>query len=463
MSTRPQPHDVATEESVVGAALVAPQYLNDLVDTLDPTDFYDRNLGAIYATLLTLNAEARPIDQLTAAEALKAAGTLEEVGGRVRLSALASQVATGANAIHHGKQIVAYARRRRLIEHARLQAEAAHDPAQEPEAIAQTQSAALLDLSKNPNEAGAFASAAEILPAVSQALDTAQTSKTGYTGLDTGFPTYNQNVGGWSAPDLTIFAARPAIGKTALALQMAHAVASNGHGVGIFSLEMGQEQLVQRLICQEAGLDLNRLRRGRLDNDELRQFAAATARLASLPIYIDNTAGLHINACAAKARRLMQRHNIALWVGDYMQLMTAQGDSANERIGNISKGLKALAMDTKIPVLALSQLSREVEKRTDKMPQLSDLRDSGSLEQDADIVVFPYRPGAYGLRNPETGELFGGETRLLVAKNRSGPTGHVDLIWDGPSVSFREAPAIHYHRAAPPDTGRYGRNHEEAY
>lgn len=438
MTTRPQPHDTALEESVIGAALIAPNCLNELADQLEPTDFYDRNLGAIYSTLLKLNVEGQAIDQLTAAEALKQAGTLAEIGGRVRLAQLASQVATAANAIHHAKQIVAYAQRRRLIEHAHLQAEAAYDPAQEPDAIAQTQSAALLDLGKSPSEAGAFASAGAILPAVNDALDKAQTNKAGYAGLDTGFPTFNQQVGGWSAPDLTILAARPGTGKTAIALQMAHAVAKNGHGVGIFSLEMGQEQLVQRLLCQDASLDLNRMRRGRLDGEELREYAEATNRLAGLPIYIDNTAGLHINACTAKARRLMQRHPIALWVVDYIQLMTAQGDSMNERIGNISKGLKALAMDTKVPVLALSQLSREVEKRSDKMPQLSDLRDSGSLEQDADIVIFPYRPGAYGLRNPETGELFEGETRLIVAKHRSGPTGHVDLIWDGPSVSFRE-------------------------
>jgi replicative DNA helicase len=262
-------------------------------------------------------------------------------------------------------------------------------------------------------------------------MDAAAISEREFLGLDTGLSGLNRLTGGWMPDDLIVLAARPSIGKTALALSMALSAAeTEGVGVGIFSLEMSKIQVMQRMICLLAPIELQRLRSGKLTAGERTSFAEAANKLAGLPIFIDDTAGLEVAEMRARAERLRQRHKIGLWIIDYMQLMRSGNGRLGKReeVGYVSNGLKALAKETQTPVIALSQLSRAPEERNDKKPQLSDLRETGEIEQDADLVLLIHRPGKYGIKGLN-GESLEGEAELIVDKYRNGETGIVSVAW----------------------------------
>jgi replicative DNA helicase len=280
-----------------------------------------------------------------------------------------------------------------------------------------------------------------VLEQTIEQIEAARLSRSAVSGIDTGFTDLNALTSGFQPGDLIILAARPSVGKTALSLSFAcRAAVSHNVGVLIFSLEMTKTQVAQRLLCIETRVDLKKLRTGSMVDEDWKHLTRNLGRLAQAPIHINDTSQLTVLEARAKARRLQREHGVDLIIVDYLQLMTTHESvgSREQEVSRISRGLKALAKELKVPVLALSQLSRAVESRIDKRPMLSDLRESGSLEQDADVVMFIYRPEVYGLKSPD-GASLQGEAEIIIGKQRNGPVGSVPLMWNAESASFENA------------------------
>ncbi|MCZ2459556.1 MAG: replicative DNA helicase [Chitinophagales bacterium] len=425
----PQAKDL--EEAVLGAIMLERSAFDDITDILKPECFYVEAHQRIFRAMKSLMEKGQPVDILTVVEELRKREELEMVGGPYYVTKLTNSVVSAANIVAHSRIILQKFIQRELI---RISGEIIGD--------AYEDSADILDLLDdaetklfeitNNNLRKKVESIGEVLVDTIQHIEELRHKNQDVTGVPSGFSSLDKVTHGWQNSDLIILAARPAVGKTAFALNLARNAAMNSYKqtpVAVFSLEMTASQLVQRILSAESEIWLEKISRGKMEEHEMKQlYARGIQRLSKAPIFIDDTAALNIFELRAKCRRLKNLHNIGLIIVDYLQLMSGTGENRNsnreQEISNISRNLKALAKELEVPVIALSQLSREVEKRGTrdgtKMPQLSDLRESGAIEQDADLVMFLYRPEYYDITTNEMGENNRGETMVRIAKHRNG-------------------------------------------
>ena len=426
MEERIPPHSTEAEKSVLGAALLSKDALFDVVEVVKPQDFYDKNHTEIFEAMLDLNRKNVPVDALTVAEELKKRGSLDMVGGRAYVASLSSGTPTTSNALEYGKIVAEKASVRRLIDTADDIVVKGYEGGMDANQMLDYAESGIFEISQL-RQKGQYAHIRDVLISNIEKIDKASQMEGGLTGITTGFKYLDTMTSGLQKSDLIILAARPAMGKTAFALSLALNAAVKGRAsVMMFSLEMSKEQLGQRLLSMESKVDMQSLKTGRLERRDWDDINIAMDVLSGANIHIDDTAGITIMEMKSKCRRLKAEEGLDLVVIDYLQLMTPEGksDSRTQEISVISRNLKLLARELDCPVIVLSQLSRAPETRTDHRPMLSDLRESGSIEQDADIVIFLYRDEYY---NEDTESP--GECEVIVAKHRSGPTGTVKLAW----------------------------------
>lgn len=438
MLDRIPPQNVEAEQSVLGAMLIEREAISRVSEFLRPEDFYREAHRLIYNAIVDLYNKNEAADLITITEQLKKADKLELVGGISYISSLANSIPTAANVIYHARIIEEKALLRQLINAATYIAGMGYEANNEVVAILDEAEKIILGVS-NRKVTGTFAPVKNIIMEAFDKIEQLYASKGGITGLSTGFKDLDRLTAGLQPSDLILIAARPSMGKTAFVLNMARNVAvREKKPVAFFSLEMSKEQLVQRLLCSEAPIDAQRLRIGDLKDDDWKRLVQAAERLSSAPIFIDDTPGITVAEMRAKARRLKVEQNLSLIVIDYLQLMSGQSGSGRsenrqQEISEISRSLKSLARELSVPVIALSQLSRGVESRQSKKPMLSDLRESGSLEQDADIVAFLYREDYY---NPDTESKNLAE--LIIAKHRNGPVDTLVLNFQKQFTKFSD-------------------------
>ncbi len=434
---RMPPQAVEVEQAVLGAMMLEQRAIVRAIEILDESCFYHAPHSRIFAAMTDLFEQGTAVDQLTLTEELKRRGQLDDVGGVVYLAKLGSEVATTANIDFHARIVLEKALGRKLIETSSEVIERAYAADEDVQTLIDNAEQKLFTLSENQIGEG-FEPLDKVMGETFEHLEHVQARQGAVLGVDTGFADLNDWISGFQQGDLIILAARPSVGKTAFALTLArNAAVEAGVGMAIFSLEMSKIQLAQRLISVETKVDLHKLRTGRLRDEDWMNLTHNIERLARAPIYIDDTPGISVLEARAKARRLQREHGVGMVIIDYLQLMSGhiRTQSREQEISHISRGLKAMAKELDVPVLALSQLSRAVESRTDKRPQLSDLRESGSLEQDADVVMFIYRPEMYDLKSPD-GESLEGLAQIIIGKQRNGPVGSVDLMWNKESATY---------------------------
>jgi replicative DNA helicase len=419
------PQNLEAEESVLGAMMISPGAIGAVSEILDASDFYRESHAKIYRAALALYAKGEPVDAITLTDQLEERSELDDVGGRVRLHELAALVPASANAAHYARIVHETATLRGLIraggEISRLGWER---PGETGDLVDQAEQI-VFDLSQQ-RVTGEFTHIDQLLKESFERITALYEAGVDVTGTPSGYRDLDRLTSGFQPGNLIIVAARPSMGKSALALCMAANIAlRHGLPVGLFTLEMSKEEVTQRLMCSEAKVESQRLRNGKLAPDDWPRLTAACDKLAKAPIYVDDTGSINMMEIRSKARRLKSRHpDLGLIVVDYLQLMSSAGSAENrvQEVSQISRSLKILARDLDVPILALSQLSRAVEQRTDKRPLLSDLRESGSLEQDADLVVFIYRDEYY---NEESDQQ--GLAEVILSKHRNGPTDSVKL------------------------------------
>jgi len=394
------------------------------MDIIRPEDFYHHGHRLIYETCLQVQEAGEPVDLLTVTDRLRANGLLAKVGGAAYVASLVEMVPTASNIEHYARLIEEKALLRTLISVASRIAEMGYDQQEAADRLVDQAEQMILELGSRRGT-GTFVPLKSILKQALARIEEAYRNKGRITGVSTGFPDLDRLCSGLQNSDLLILAARPSMGKTALALNIAyHVAAKEKLPVAVFSLEMGREQLVNRLLCAEARVDQYRLRTGNLRDEDWERLTEAAARLQDIPLFIDDTGGASLRDIRARAKRMQSESGLALVVIDYLQLVrpNRRAENRQQEISQISRGLKEMAKELNVPVLALSQLSRAVEQREKKRPVMSDLRESGSLEQDADVVMFIYREEYY---RPDTDRK--GIAELIVAKQRNGPVGTIEL------------------------------------
>ncbi len=427
MQAKVPPHDLEAERSVLGSILIDQDAIVRVAELLKPESFYDPGHQKIYEAMESLYDKRSPIDAVTLTNQLKKMKELDKVGGAANVAQLSSLVSTSANVVHYAKLVAETSIRRRMISYSAELSELAFDDAKEVGDVVDTAEQKVFSLSQT-HTGKSFISIKETLAESFERLDELQRSGSELRGVPTGFADIDRLLAGMQKSNMLILAARPGMGKTALALNITQYVSVTARKkVGFFSLEMSREELVDRLLVGQADIDAWKLKTGRLDNNDFMKLSEAMGVLAEAQIFIDDTPGMSIYEMRTKARRLMSEHQIDFLVVDYLQL--AQGRTKENRVqevAEISQGLKNIARELKIPVLALAQLSRAVESRGEKIPQLSDLRESGSIEQDADVVMFLYR------KDDDIRE----SVNLKVAKHRNGALGDIDLYFRGDRVRF---------------------------
>ena len=430
------PHSLEAEKSVLGAAMLSEEALGDVAETVRPDDFYDKNHKEIFEAILDLNRKSLPVDVLTVSEELKRRGSLNMVGGRAYVASLSSSTPTTSNAPEYARIVSEKAAIRRLIAAADGIVDKGYDGGMAASQMIDFAEREIFEISQS-RQKGKYTHIQEALLSNLDAIDKASQMEDGLTGITTGFADLDAKTSGLQKSDLIILAARPAMGKTAFALSLARNAAVKGNAsVMIFSMEMAKEQLSQRLLSMESKVELQKLKKGNLDRRDWEDINIAMDVLSGTNIHIDDTAGISIMEMKSKCRRLKAEKGLDLVVIDYLQLMNPEGkaDSRTQEISVLSRNLKLLARELDCPVLVLSQLSRAPETRTDHRPMLSDLRESGSIEQDADIVIFLYRDEYYNKENTEKP----GECEVIVAKHRSGPTGTIDVSWIERYTQFKD-------------------------
>ena len=435
MIDRIPPQNIEAEQSVLGALLLDANAIDKIGEILRPEDFYRQDNRIIYEAILALRGKGQAVDLVTVTEELRAMGKLEEVGGTATITALSNAVPTAANVEYHAKIVEEKALRRQLISAA---TDVASSGYVEEEDIDKTIDAAEQKIMAVANRKS-FQNTVTIKEIVKSAMGRIEKlydSKEAFTGLPTGFKDFDKMTSGLQPSDLIIVAARPSMGKSSLVLNIAEHVALKGKkSVAFFSLEMSKEQLVQRLLCSEAGIDASRLRIGQLQEDEWPKLIQAASRLSNAKIMLDDSTGITALEMRGKARRWKNENGLDLIIVDYLQLMQGtskrNSDNRQNEMSEISRSLKGLARELDVPVIALSQLSRSVESRTSKRPMLSDLRESGALEQDADIVAFIYREDYYD-QDTENKNI----AELIIAKHRNGPVGSVNLFFQKELTRF---------------------------
>ena len=433
------------EEAILGALMLEKNALTSVVEFLRPEHFYREQHQQIYTAILDLFKSSEPVDMRTVVAQLRKNGTLEVVGGAFYIAELTSRVSSAANIEYHARIIIELAIKRELIQiSSSIQQEAYEDTNDVFELLDKTEQSIFRISDSNLRKN--YDTMHSLMHKAIKELQEKKNHKDGLTGVPTGFSRLDRITSGWQKADLVIIAARPGMGKTAFVVSaMRNAAIDFKHPVAIFSLEMSSVQLVNRLISAEAELESEKLKKGNLEQFEWAQLIHKTDRLSSAPIFIDDTPALSILELRAKCRRLKAEHNISLIIIDYLQLMKGEpGGNREQEIASISRALKGIAKELDVPVIALSQLSRGVETRGgDKRPQLSDLRESGSIEQDADIVMFLYRPEYYKITMDEDNNPTQGMAEVIVAKHRNGGLDTVKLKFIGKYTKFGdyEAPS----------------------
>lgn len=434
----PQATDL--EEAVLGALMLEKNALNAVIEFLKPEHFYVEANKVIYQAIVELFKATEPVDMRTVVNQLRKSGQIESVNGAYYIAELTSKVSSAANIEYHARVIIEMAIKRNLIEIAsRIHHDAYEDTTDVFELLDRTEQS-IFEISDS-NLRKNYDNMKNLMYRAVQELQKLKDHKDGLTGVPTGFTALDRMTSGWQKSDLVIIAARPGMGKTAFVVSaLRNAAVDFNIPVAIFSLEMASVQLVNRMISAEAELEGEKIRKGNLAEFEWKQLVHKTNKLSSAPIFIDDTAALSILELRAKCRRLKAEHNVQLVIIDYLQLMRGDtGGNREQEIASISRALKGIAKELNVPVIALSQLSRGVETRGgDKRPQLSDLRESGSIEQDADIVMFLYRPEYYKITVDEEGMPTQGMGEVIIAKHRNGSAGTVKLKFIGKYTKFAD-------------------------
>jgi replicative DNA helicase len=458
------PQALELEEAVLGALLLEKKAVDDVIDILSPESFYKDAHQKIYNAIKELFGESKPIDLLTVTEKLKSNGELEFVGGPYYISQLTNRVASAANIEFHARIIAQKHILRELIRISSHTITKAFDDTSDVFDLLDEAENELFQVAQSNIRKTGDSMSSLIQQAIARIEELGQKDE-GVSGVPTGFRDLDEMTSGLQPSDMIILAARPAMGKTSFALTLARNTAVDfGQGVAVFSLEMSSLQLVTRLISSETQLTSEKLRKGKLTDYEWEQLTSKIDNLSKAPIFIDDTPAISIFELRAKCRRLKSQHDIQLIVIDYLQLMTAGGNGGNreQEISTISRSLKSIAKEINVPVMALSQLSRAVETRTGhKRPMLSDLRESGAIEQDADIVMFLYRPSYYGFTEDEEGNSVEGITELIIAKHRNGKVDTVKLKFIDHLAKFvdNDYNEMSFSGAALPQSDDFGGNY----
>ncbi len=445
LPSRVPPHSEETEAIVLGALMIEKDAYPMVGELLRPECFYEPKNKLLFEAIRDLAIEERPIDVQTVIEQLKRNKTLHAVGGEYYPILLSSQINSTAHLETHARMLYDKAIQRELISFGNDVIKNAYDESVDVVDTMQEAESRLFEITQRTDKDEVEHIRYLIKDALDQ-IEIASSRKEGISGLNTGFRELDEKTSGWQRSDLVIIAARPAMGKTAFVLSMAKAMAMDYKiPVAIFSLEMSKTQIMTRLIVNHTEISNDKIKRGSLSQEELRKLNEGLDPLYNAPLYIDDNAGLSIFDLRSKARRLVREHDVKMIVIDYLQLMTASGLRANtnreQEVSMISRSLKHLAKELNIPIIALSQLNRSVENRGDgKIPQLSDLRESGAIEQDADMVCFLHRPEYYGItEDKDTGKDIRGLAQFIIAKHRNGPTGHIYLSFRQEFIKFSDA------------------------
>lgn len=428
------PHDLEAEQAIIGSMLTDRDAVVSAIEVLKEEDFYREDNKAIYTAILNLYNRAEPIDIITVKAELESMGKFEQIGGLEYLAELPEKVPTTANAMKYIKIVEEKSTLRRLIKTANEIIELGYNPTEDVEDIMEGAEKKIFNIMQDKSQKS-YAPIKDVLVESFTKLEELYNRKQHITGVPSGFTELDYRTAGFHGSELILIAARPAMGKTAFALNIATNAAIKANvPVAIFSLEMSKEQLVNRIMCSESMVDSNKVRTGKLEEDDWTKLAGSIGPLSEAKIYIDDTPGINIMEIRAKCRKLKLEKNIGMVVIDYLQLIQGSGRRSGNReqeISEISRSLKILAKELNVPVIALSQLSRAAEQRPDHRPMLSDLRESGAIEQDADIVMFLYRDDYYN-QDSEKKDI----AEVIIAKHRGGSTGTVELLWLGSYTKF---------------------------
>ena len=428
------PHDLEAEQAIIGSMLTDKDDVISAIEVLREEDFYREDNKAIYEAIFNLYNRAEPVDIITVKSELESMGKFEQVGGLEYLAELPEKVPTTANAMKYIKIVEEKSTLRRLIKTANEIIDLGYDQTEDVEDIMEGAEKKIFNIMQEKNQKG-YSPLKDVLVESFTQLEELYNKKQHITGVPTGFAELDYKTAGLHGSELILIAARPAMGKTAFALNIATNAAVRANvPVAVFSLEMSKEQLVNRILCSEAMVDSNKVRTGKLEEDDWAKLAGAIGPLSEAEIYIDDTPGINVTEIRAKCRKLKLEKNIGMVVIDYLQLVQGsnkRNGSREQEISEISRSLKILAKELNVPVIALSQLSRAAEQRPDHRPMLSDLRESGAIEQDADIVTFLYRDDYYN-KDSEKKDI----AEVIIAKHRGGSTGTVELLWLGSYTKF---------------------------
>ena len=432
------PQNLEAEQSVLGSLMIDKNAIIKIADLVNEDDFYKNSHGKIYKTMLYLYEHHEPIDLLSLSNRLKETDEIETVGGKSYLASLANAVPTAANIVHYAKIVAKKSVLRKLIDNASQIISSAYNETGEIDKILDEAEQKIFSVSQKHIRQD-FTPVKPILEEAFDRIDELHKNKGKLRGVPTGFADLDNILAGLQKSNLIILGARPSVGKSSLCLDLVrHAATKEKIPVGIFSLEMSKEEVIDRLICAEANIDLWKLRTGRLsdsgENDDFSKIGHAMGVLSEAPIFVDDTANINVMEMRTMARRLQAEHGLKMLVIDYLQLMEGRGKTDNrvQEVSEISRSLKGLARELDIPILALSQLSRGIESRTDQRPKLSDLRESGSIEQDADVVLFIYRED-----KTKTDSENKNIAEIMIAKHRNGPIGSVKLFFNEQTTSFK--------------------------
>ena len=447
---RSPPYHAEAEISVLGSMLLSRNAIAEVAEHVGPDDFYRGAHRTMFEAMRDLYDRGEPVDQVTLADELERRGQLDDVGGPLAIADIAAQVPSPASAVYYAKIVQDRSLKRRLIDAGAGISRLGYDLSLDSVEAVDRAEAAIYDLTQQ-RRGGDFVPMRELLAKSFEQIERLHDNDTAITGLETGFTDFDELTAGLQPANLVIIAARPAMGKSTLVTNMVtHVTASLRRPAVLFSLEMSQMEIVMRMLSAEARIDSERLRPGGLRTEDWPKLSKAIGRLAEAPLFIDDTPGINLMEIRSKARRLKQQRGLDMIVVDYLQLMESHRrvDSRVQEVAEFSRGLKVLAKELDCPVIALSQLSRKPEERTDRRPQLADLRESGSIEQDADIVCFIYRDEVY---NPESEHK--GEAELIVAKHRNGPLRTIRLSFLGHHSRFANLARVPGPRPGGPPSG----------
>ena len=455
------PQDVEIEKALLGALLIDRDAFTVVSELISPETFWDPRHQKIYHAIQTLNIKELPVDYLTVMDELKREGTYEEVGAPAYVIGLTENVMSSAHIEHHASILADKYMARELISFSSRVATNAFDEGQDIKDVMQEAEADLFVISQN-NLKQDYTQIDPVLKQARDAIQKAAANTGGVTGVSTGYTELDKITSGWQKSDLIIIAGRPAMGKTSFALSLAKNIAIDEKiPVAFFSLEMNNLQLVNRLISNVCSISGTKILNGQLDDDEWKRFDNNIGKMQGAPLYVDDTAGLSIFELRTKARRLVKEKKVELIMIDYLQLMNASGakfNSRQEEVSTISRSLKGLAKELDIPIIALSQLSRAVEQRPGeqgKVPQLSDLRESGAIEQDADIVIFVHRPEYYHIMEDAQGNSLKGMAQICIAKHRKGATKDVTLSFKSEYTRFANPDEFDNYSVSGPTDGSF--------